>query len=169
MSLYSCLSYAMQLVNGQEPEREENYTRKPCPDFLEYRCRSSIVILWEKFWTDSAPIQASSIRWIIDKKISRFVVIKEMHSYLSFCFFFFFKKISMSIQRLTFFVLLCGSAILVNVIVSPWFFIAAIPTCAAYYIVQKFYRCSAKHLQRLDGRYGTYFCKWYLVFCEYFL
>ncbi|XP_060812927.1 ATP-binding cassette sub-family C member Sur isoform X1 [Bombus pascuorum] len=61
------------------------------------------------------------------------------------------KKISMSIQRLTFFVLLCGSAILVNVIVSPWFFIAAIPTCAAYYIVQKFYRCSAKHLQRLDG------------------
>lgn len=64
----------------------------------------------------------------------------------------------MSIQRLTFFVLLCGSAILVNVIVSPWFFIAAIPTCAAYYIVQKFYRCSAKHLQRLDGRYCTYFC-----------
>ncbi|XP_043605687.1 ATP-binding cassette sub-family C member Sur isoform X3 [Bombus pyrosoma] len=61
------------------------------------------------------------------------------------------KKISMSIQRLTFFVLLCGSAILVNVIVSPWFFIAAIPTCAAYYIVQKFYRSSAKHLQRLDG------------------
>lgn len=64
----------------------------------------------------------------------------------------------MSIQRLTFFVLLCGSAILVNVIVSPWFFIAAIPTCAAYYIVQKFYRCSAKHLQRLDGRYCTHFC-----------
>ncbi|XP_017767068.1 PREDICTED: ATP-binding cassette sub-family C member Sur [Eufriesea mexicana] len=61
------------------------------------------------------------------------------------------KKISMSIQRLTFFVLLCGSAMIVNVIISPWFFIAAIPTCAAYYLVQRFYRRSAKHLQRLDG------------------
>ncbi|CAL7947692.1 unnamed protein product [Xylocopa violacea] len=61
------------------------------------------------------------------------------------------KKISMSIQRLTFFVLLCGSAMIVNVIISPWFVIAAVPTCAAYYLVQRFYRRSAKHLQRLDG------------------
>ncbi|XP_076755199.1 sulfonylurea receptor isoform X2 [Xylocopa sonorina] len=61
------------------------------------------------------------------------------------------KKISMSIQRLTFFVLLCGSAMIVNVIISPWFLIAAAPTCAAYYLVQRFYRRSAKHLQRLDG------------------
>ncbi|XP_076544094.1 sulfonylurea receptor [Osmia lignaria lignaria] len=61
------------------------------------------------------------------------------------------KKISMSIQRLTFFVLLCGSAIIVNVVVSPWFLIAAVPTCAAYYLVQRFYRRSARHLQRLDG------------------
>ncbi|CAD1468666.1 unnamed protein product, partial [Heterotrigona itama] len=61
------------------------------------------------------------------------------------------KKISMSIQRLTFFVLLCSSAMMVNVIISPWFFIAAVPTCAAYYLVQRFYRRSAKHLQRLDG------------------
>lgn len=61
------------------------------------------------------------------------------------------KKISMSIQRLTFFVLLCSSAMIVNVTISPWFLIAAVPTCAAYYLVQRFYRRSAKHLQRLDG------------------
>ncbi|XP_043258607.1 ATP-binding cassette sub-family C member Sur [Colletes gigas] len=61
------------------------------------------------------------------------------------------KKISTSIQRLTFFVLLCGSAIIVNVIISPWFLVAALPTCAAYYMVQRYYRQSARHLQRLDG------------------
>ncbi|XP_078045328.1 sulfonylurea receptor isoform X2 [Augochlora pura] len=61
------------------------------------------------------------------------------------------KKLSTSIQRLTFFVLLCGSAITVNVIVSPWFLVAALPTCAIYYLVQRFYRRSARHLQRLDG------------------
>ncbi|XP_076279079.1 sulfonylurea receptor [Lasioglossum baleicum] len=61
------------------------------------------------------------------------------------------KKISTSIQRLTFFVLLCGSAIIVNVIISPWFLVAALPTCAIYYLVQRFYRRSARHLQRLDG------------------
>ncbi|XP_016766887.2 ATP-binding cassette sub-family C member Sur isoform X2 [Apis mellifera] len=61
------------------------------------------------------------------------------------------KKISMSIQRLMFFVLLCGSAMIVNVIISPWFLIFAIPICTVYYLVQKFYRRSAKHLQRLDG------------------
>ncbi|XP_076228088.1 sulfonylurea receptor isoform X2 [Nomia melanderi] len=61
------------------------------------------------------------------------------------------KKISTSIQRLTFFVLLCGSAMTVNVIISPWFLVAALPTCAVYYLVQRFYRRSARHLQRLDG------------------
>ncbi|XP_006620268.1 ATP-binding cassette sub-family C member Sur isoform X2 [Apis dorsata] len=61
------------------------------------------------------------------------------------------KKISMSIQRLMFFFLLCGSAMIVNVIISPWFFIFAVPICTVYYLIQKFYRRSAKHLQRLDG------------------
>ncbi|XP_076375179.1 uncharacterized protein LOC117218023 isoform X2 [Megalopta genalis] len=62
------------------------------------------------------------------------------------------KKLSTSIQRLTFFALLCGSAIAVNAIVSPWFLVAALPTCAIYYLVQRFYRRTARHLQRLDGR-----------------
>ncbi|CAK9810065.1 ATP-binding cassette sub-family C member 9 [Anthophora plagiata] len=61
------------------------------------------------------------------------------------------KKVSMSIQRLTFFVLLCGSAVIVNVIISPWFFIAAVPTFGVYYLVQRFYRRSARHLQTLDA------------------
>ncbi|XP_020299812.1 ATP-binding cassette sub-family C member Sur [Pseudomyrmex gracilis] len=61
------------------------------------------------------------------------------------------KKISTSIKRLTFFALLCGSAIIVNVIIAPWFLIAAVPTSCAYYIVQRFYRRSARQLQQLDG------------------
>ncbi|RLU19415.1 hypothetical protein DMN91_007972 [Ooceraea biroi] len=61
------------------------------------------------------------------------------------------KKISTSIKRLTSFVLLCSSAMIVNVIISPWFLIAAVPTSCAYYVLQRFYRRSARQLQRLDG------------------
>ncbi|XP_029661257.1 ATP-binding cassette sub-family C member Sur [Formica exsecta] len=61
------------------------------------------------------------------------------------------KKLSTSIKRLTSFVLLCGSAMIVNVIISPWFLIAAVPTSCAYYVLQRFYRRSARQLQRLDG------------------
>lgn len=72
---------------------------------------------------------------------------------------FFFKKLSTSIKRLTSFVLLCGSAMIVNVIISPWFLIAAVPTSCAYYVLQRFYRRSARQLQRLDGRYYW----WYFI------
>ncbi|XP_072749305.1 ATP-binding cassette sub-family C member Sur isoform X2 [Anoplolepis gracilipes] len=61
------------------------------------------------------------------------------------------KKISISIKRLTSFVLLCGSAMIVNVIISPWFLITAVPTSCIYYVLQRFYRRSARQLQRLDG------------------
>ncbi|XP_014489002.1 PREDICTED: ATP-binding cassette sub-family C member Sur [Dinoponera quadriceps] len=61
------------------------------------------------------------------------------------------KKLSTSIKRLTFFVLLCSSSIIVNVAISLWFFFAAFLTICAYYILQKFYRQSARQLQRLDG------------------
>ncbi|XP_059488287.1 ATP-binding cassette sub-family C member Sur [Neocloeon triangulifer] len=61
------------------------------------------------------------------------------------------KKIAIAIQRLIQFLLLCLSAILVNVAVSPWFIFLAVPICAVYYWVQKFYRTSARELQRLDS------------------
>ncbi|XP_046482248.1 ATP-binding cassette sub-family C member Sur isoform X1 [Neodiprion pinetum] len=61
------------------------------------------------------------------------------------------KKLSTVVQRTTGFVLLCGSAMLVNVIISPWFLAAAVPICFAYFLVQRFYRRSARELQRLDG------------------
>ncbi|XP_034942129.1 ATP-binding cassette sub-family C member Sur-like [Chelonus insularis] len=61
------------------------------------------------------------------------------------------KKLSTSFQRLTSFILLCGSAIIVNVIISPWFLTAAIPTCLAYFFLQRFYRISARELQRIEG------------------
>ncbi|XP_074096275.1 sulfonylurea receptor [Cotesia typhae] len=61
------------------------------------------------------------------------------------------KKISTSFQRLTSFALLCGSAIIVNIAISPWFLLAAVPTCLAYFFLQRFYRVSARELQRLEG------------------
>lgn len=62
------------------------------------------------------------------------------------------KKLSISFQRLTLFVLLCCSSIIINIIVSPWFIIAAIPICFIYYWLQKFYRKTARQLQSLEGR-----------------
>ncbi|CAB3372321.1 Hypothetical predicted protein [Cloeon dipterum] len=61
------------------------------------------------------------------------------------------KKIAISIQRLMQFLFLCLSAILVNVAVSPWFLFLAIPICGVYFWVQRFYRISARELQRLDS------------------
>uniref|UniRef100_A0A1B6GIW2 Uncharacterized protein n=2 Tax=Cuerna arida TaxID=1464854 RepID=A0A1B6GIW2_9HEMI len=61
------------------------------------------------------------------------------------------KKIATSLQRLLQFLLLCFSAILVNCIVTPWFIALAAPICLVYYMVQKFYRCSTRELQRLDS------------------
>ncbi|XP_011149879.1 ATP-binding cassette sub-family C member Sur [Harpegnathos saltator] len=61
------------------------------------------------------------------------------------------KKLATSLKRLTFFVLLCGSSMILNVAISLWFFFAAFLTGCAYYMLQKFYRQSARQLQRLDG------------------
>lgn len=61
------------------------------------------------------------------------------------------KKIAISIQRLVQFLLLCVSAIFVNAIVTPWFLLIAVPICIIYYVVQRFYRCSSRELQRLDS------------------
>ncbi|XP_014240364.1 ATP-binding cassette sub-family C member Sur isoform X2 [Cimex lectularius] len=65
------------------------------------------------------------------------------------------KKLATSIQRLIQFLLLCFSAILVNSIVTPWFLILAVPICIFYYIIQRFYRCSSRELQRLDSMSRT--------------
>ncbi|XP_011307390.1 ATP-binding cassette sub-family C member Sur [Fopius arisanus] len=61
------------------------------------------------------------------------------------------KKLSTAFQRLTSFILLCGSAMIVNAVISPWFLVAAVPTSVAYFFLQKFYRNSARELQRLEG------------------
>jgi len=58
-----------------------------------------------------------------------------------------------AIKRLTTFVLLCGSVMIINIIISPWFLITVVPISCAYYALQKFYRRGARQLQCLDGRY----------------
>ncbi|XP_012055355.1 PREDICTED: ATP-binding cassette sub-family C member Sur [Atta cephalotes] len=61
------------------------------------------------------------------------------------------KKMATAIKRLTSFVLLCGSVMIINIIISPWFLITVIPISCAYYALQKFYKRSARQLQCLDG------------------
>lgn len=61
------------------------------------------------------------------------------------------KKIASTSQRLLQFLLLCLCAILINTAITLWFIVLTIPICALYYVVQKFYRCSSRELQRLDS------------------
>ncbi|XP_037710283.1 ATP-binding cassette sub-family C member Sur [Drosophila subpulchrella] len=61
------------------------------------------------------------------------------------------KKIAATGQRLLQFTLLCLSAILINFTITPWILVPTLPICGAYYIIQKFYRCSARELQRIEN------------------
>ncbi|KAL7741933.1 hypothetical protein ACLKA6_012144 [Drosophila palustris] len=61
------------------------------------------------------------------------------------------KKIAATSQRLLQFSLLCLFAILINVSITPWFLALTLPICGAYYAIQKFYRCSARELQRIEN------------------
>ncbi|EDW52361.1 GM11960 [Drosophila sechellia] len=61
------------------------------------------------------------------------------------------KKIAATGQRLLQFTLLCLSAILINVTITPWILLLTLPICGAYYLIQKFYRCSARELQRIEN------------------
>ncbi|XP_011881729.1 PREDICTED: ATP-binding cassette sub-family C member Sur [Vollenhovia emeryi] len=61
------------------------------------------------------------------------------------------KKMATAIKRLTSFALLCGSVMIINIIISPWFLLAVVPISCAYYALQKFYRRGARQLQCLDG------------------
>ncbi|XP_026844009.1 ATP-binding cassette sub-family C member Sur [Drosophila persimilis] len=61
------------------------------------------------------------------------------------------KKIAATCQRLLQFSFLCISAVLINLTITPWFLAFTLPICGAYYIIQKFYRCSARELQRIEN------------------
>ncbi|XP_055635948.1 ATP-binding cassette sub-family C member Sur isoform X2 [Toxorhynchites rutilus septentrionalis] len=61
------------------------------------------------------------------------------------------KKIAATSQKLLQFILLCLCAVLINSVVTPYFILLTIPICGVYYIVQKFYRCSSRELQRIES------------------
>ncbi|XP_019895246.1 ATP-binding cassette sub-family C member Sur isoform X2 [Musca domestica] len=65
------------------------------------------------------------------------------------------KKIAATSQRLLQFTLLCVCAILINIIITPWFLVVTVPVCLAYYVIQKFYRCSSRELQRIENATNT--------------
>lgn len=48
------------------------------------------------------------------------------------------------------FFFLCLSAIVVNIIITPYFLLAIIPILVIYYYLQKLFRCTSRQLQRLE-------------------
>ncbi|XP_071518290.1 LOW QUALITY PROTEIN: ATP-binding cassette sub-family C member 9 [Panulirus ornatus] len=61
------------------------------------------------------------------------------------------KELAKSVTHLLFFVLLVTSAVVVNAVITPAFLAVAIPICAIYYAIQKFFRCSSRELKRLES------------------
>ncbi|GFS61777.1 ATP-binding cassette sub-family C member 8 [Trichonephila inaurata madagascariensis] len=60
------------------------------------------------------------------------------------------KKLPVTLPILLRFILLCLSAIIVDMIVTPYFIIVVIPVAAIYYFLQHFFRFTSRELQRLD-------------------
>ena len=54
------------------------------------------------------------------------------------------KKLATTFQRLVQFVLMCLSAIVVNVIITPWSLIIASVIVAVFYVLQRIFRTSAR-------------------------
>lgn len=61
------------------------------------------------------------------------------------------KKLPVTLPVLLRFLLLCISAIIVDVIVTPYFLAAVVPIVAIYYFLQHYFRFSSRELQRLDS------------------
>ncbi|XP_042187623.1 ATP-binding cassette sub-family C member 9 [Callorhinchus milii] len=60
-------------------------------------------------------------------------------------------QIPTNLERFLWHLLLCLSAVLINIIVTPFFIIPILPLLVFYYFLQKFFRASSRELQRLDS------------------
>ncbi|XP_035226233.1 ATP-binding cassette sub-family C member 8-like isoform X2 [Stegodyphus dumicola] len=60
------------------------------------------------------------------------------------------KKLPVTLPILLRFILLCLSAIVVDMIVTPYFIVVVVPVAAIYYFLQHFFRFTSRELQRLD-------------------
>ncbi|CAG2164179.1 unnamed protein product, partial [Oppiella nova] len=61
------------------------------------------------------------------------------------------KKLPIALPVLLRFIFLCVSAIIVDIIITPYFAIAIVPILIVYYFVQHFFRFTSRELQRLDS------------------
>ncbi|XP_074600441.1 ATP-binding cassette sub-family C member 9-like isoform X2 [Brevipalpus obovatus] len=61
------------------------------------------------------------------------------------------KEVTATLPRLLRFTLLCLSAVLVDIIVTPWFLFAALAIAAIYYVLQAFFRTTSIELQRIQN------------------
>lgn len=55
------------------------------------------------------------------------------------------KKLATTVQRLVQFVLMCLSAIVINVAISPWSLLLALLIVIIFYLLQRFFRTSARY------------------------
>ncbi|XP_067888123.1 ATP-binding cassette sub-family C member 9-like [Heterodontus francisci] len=60
-------------------------------------------------------------------------------------------QIPSNLERLMWHIMMCFSAILINIIVTPFFILPVIPLLAVYYFLQMYFRSSSRELQRLDS------------------
>ncbi|XP_032875191.1 ATP-binding cassette sub-family C member 9-like isoform X1 [Amblyraja radiata] len=60
-------------------------------------------------------------------------------------------QIPINLERFMTHVMWCLSAIVINVVVTPFFLLPVIPLLVLYYFLQMFFRVSARELQRLDS------------------
>ncbi|XP_041046050.1 ATP-binding cassette sub-family C member 9-like [Carcharodon carcharias] len=60
-------------------------------------------------------------------------------------------QIPSNLERLLWHIMMCLSAIVINIIVTPFFLLPVIPLLVLYYFLQMYFRASSRELQRLDS------------------
>ncbi|XP_055905091.1 ATP-binding cassette sub-family C member Sur isoform X2 [Eupeodes corollae] len=130
--------------------------------FRTYAIISSICILMALITTPMGQIAGCNARRLLHDKLLQSILTKSLHFFqitpigrimnrFSNDMAIIDKKIAATSQRLLQFMLLCLCAILINVSITPWFVLLTLPICTVYYIIQKFYRCSSRELQRIEN------------------
>ena len=61
------------------------------------------------------------------------------------------QKLPPCFQRMTLVAFICVGALIVNAIQSPWFLVFAVPSLLVYWIIQHFYRRTAREIHRIES------------------
>lgn len=89
----------------------------------------------------------TSVNILLDILEPDFLSYLHYYNSILFCL----QKLPITLPVLLRFIFLCISAIIVDVIVTPYFIIVAFPLIIAYYFLQYFFRFTSRELQRIDN------------------